>query len=56
MKTNVSVMGLFEKLQSWLYILEYEPFDEACFQQAIFSIKNICLNALPEAQHFYSSL
>jgi hypothetical protein len=56
MKTNVSVMGLLEKLQSWLDVVEYEPFDEARFRQAILSIKTICLDALPEARHFYSTL
>jgi signal transduction histidine kinase/CheY-like chemotaxis protein len=56
MKTNVSVMGLSEKLNSYLDELEYEMFDEAHFQQNISSIKTICLNALPEARHFYSTL
>jgi CheY-like chemotaxis protein len=56
MKTNVSIMGLSEKLSSYLDELEYEPFDQAHFQQIILSIKNICLNALPEARHFYSTL
>jgi CheY-like chemotaxis protein len=56
MKTNASVMGLSENLQSYLDVLEYEPFDETHFQQIILSIKTICLNALPEARHFYSTL
>jgi CheY-like chemotaxis protein len=56
MKTNVSVMGLSQKLQPYLDALEYELFDEAGFQQIILSIKTICLNALPEARHFYSTL
>jgi len=56
MKTNVSVMGLLEKLKPWLDELEYESFDEAHFQQIILSVKTICLNALPEARHFYSTL
>jgi signal transduction histidine kinase/DNA-binding response OmpR family regulator len=56
MKTNVSVMGLSEKLQPYLDLLEFEPFDESRFQQSILSIKTICLNALAEARHFYSML
>jgi signal transduction histidine kinase/CheY-like chemotaxis protein len=56
MKTNVSVMGLTEKLQSHLDELEYKSFDEAHFEQIILSIKTICLNAMPEAIHFYSTL
>jgi signal transduction histidine kinase/FixJ family two-component response regulator len=56
MKTNVSVMGLTEKLQSHLDELEYESLDEAHVEQIILSIKTICMNALPEARHFYSTL
>lgn len=56
MKTNVSVMGLSENLQSYLDELEYEPFNDAHFQQIILSIKTICLNAIPEVRHFYSTL
>ena len=56
MKTNVSVMGLSEKLHSFLDELESASFDEAHFQQIISSIKTICLDALPEARHFYSTL
>jgi signal transduction histidine kinase/ActR/RegA family two-component response regulator len=56
MKTNVSVMGLSEKLQFYLDELEYAPFDDIHFRQTILAIKTICLNALPEARHFYSTL
>ena len=56
MKTNVSVMGLSKKLQSYLDELENAPFDEAHFRQIILSIKTICLSALPEARQFYSTL
>jgi signal transduction histidine kinase/CheY-like chemotaxis protein len=56
MKTNVSIMGLSEKLQSYLDELENAPFDEAQFQQIILSIKTICLSAMPEARQFYSTL
>jgi hypothetical protein len=56
MKTNVSVMGLSEKFQPWLDTVEYEVFGEARFLQAISSIKALCQDALPEAQHFYASL
>ncbi len=56
MRTNVSVMGLLEKLQLYLDELEYEPFEEARFQQAISSVKTTCMDALPEAHHFYTTL
>jgi signal transduction histidine kinase/CheY-like chemotaxis protein len=56
MKTTISVMGLSEQLQSWLDELEYQPFEEAHFQRIIFSVKTICLNALPEARDFLFSL
>jgi signal transduction histidine kinase/DNA-binding NarL/FixJ family response regulator len=56
LKTNVSVMGLLERLQSYLDELEYEPFDGPRFQQSILSIKTICLKALAEARHFYFML
>jgi signal transduction histidine kinase/CheY-like chemotaxis protein len=56
MKTNVSVMGLLEGLQPYLDELEYEPFDELKFMQAISAIKTVCLAALPEARHFYNTL
>jgi len=56
MRTNVSVMGLLEKLQSYLDELEHEPFDESRFQQSILSIKTICLKALAEARYFYAVL
>ncbi len=56
MRTNVSVMGLLERLQTYLDELEYEPFDECHFQLSVLSIKTICLKALAEARHFYSML
>ncbi|HXB45745.1 MAG TPA: ATP-binding protein [Puia sp.] len=56
MKTNVSVMGLSERLHPYLDELEYELFDEAHFEQIILSIKTICMQALPEARHFYSTI
>jgi signal transduction histidine kinase/CheY-like chemotaxis protein len=56
MKTNISVMGLSEKLQPYLDLLEFEPFDESRFRQSILTLKTICLNALSEATHFYSAL
>jgi signal transduction histidine kinase/CheY-like chemotaxis protein len=56
MKTNISVMGLSEKLQSYLDEIEYDPFDETHFHQLISSVNEICLNALPEARHFYSTI
>jgi hypothetical protein len=56
MKTNISVMGLSEKLQAALDTLEYEPFDEAHFNNIILFVKTVCVTALPEARHFYSTL
>jgi signal transduction histidine kinase/CheY-like chemotaxis protein len=56
MKTNISVMGLSEKLQSYLDELEYNPFNEEHFHQIISSVNEICGNALPEALHFYSTI
>ena len=56
MKTNVSIMGLTEKLQPYLDELEYEPFDEGRFQHTMISVKTICMNALPDARHYYSTL
>jgi len=56
MKTNVSIMGLTEKLQPYLDVLEYEPFDEGRFQLTMISVKTICMNALPDARHYYSTL
>lgn len=31
-------------------------FDENKFQKAVLSVKTMCMNALPEARHFYDSL
>lgn len=56
MKTNVSVMGLSDRLQPLLDVLENEAFEESHFQHIVSSIKTICLKALPEAKHFYSTL
>jgi len=56
MRTDVAIMGLLERVQPFLDALEYETFDEQKFQKAVLSVKTICLNALPEARHFYSSL
>jgi signal transduction histidine kinase/CheY-like chemotaxis protein len=54
MRSDVAIMGLLEKLQSHLDVLEYEPFDETNFQKAISAVRDICLQALPEARHFYA--
>jgi hypothetical protein len=51
----VAIMGLLEKMQPFLDTLEYHTFDEHKFQEAFLSVKTICLNALPEARHFYAS-
>ena len=56
MRTDVAIMGLLERMQLFLDILEYEAFDEQKFQKAVLSVKTICLDALPEARHFYASL
>jgi signal transduction histidine kinase/DNA-binding response OmpR family regulator len=56
MRTDVAIMGLLERVQPFLDALEYEPFDEQKFQKAVLSVKTICVNALPEARHFYASL
>jgi signal transduction histidine kinase/ActR/RegA family two-component response regulator len=56
MRSDVAIMGLLEMLQSYLDVLEYEPFDEIKFQQVISAVRAICLQALPEARHFYASL
>jgi len=56
MRSDVAIMGLLEMLQSYFDVLEYEPFDETTFQQVISAVRTICLQALPEARHFYASL
>ena len=56
MRSDVAIMGLLEMLQSYLDVLEYETFDETKFQQVISAVRAICLQALPEARHFYTSL
>jgi signal transduction histidine kinase/CheY-like chemotaxis protein len=52
MRSDVAIMGLLDKLAHFLDVLEYEPFDEAVFRQAISSVKGIYLLALPEARQF----
>ena len=56
MRSDVAIMGLLEMLQSYLDVLEYEPFNETTFQQVVSAVKTICLQALPEARHFYANL
>jgi signal transduction histidine kinase/CheY-like chemotaxis protein len=55
MRSDVAIMGLLDKLAPYLDMLEYEPFDNESFSQAISSVKAISLQALPEARHFLSS-
>jgi signal transduction histidine kinase/DNA-binding response OmpR family regulator len=55
MRSDVAIMGLLEMLQSYLDVLEYEPFDETKFRQIISAVRAICLQALPEVRHFYAS-
>jgi signal transduction histidine kinase/ActR/RegA family two-component response regulator/HPt (histidine-containing phosphotransfer) domain-containing protein len=56
MKTSVSIMGLTDKLQSHLDILEYGSQVDEALGTHISAIKMICTNALQEARHFYSTL
>lgn len=56
MKTSVSVMGLTEKLQPYLDILEQEDTDEDTLWNTIVAVQHICIPALKEARHFYSTL
>jgi signal transduction histidine kinase/FixJ family two-component response regulator len=56
MRSDVAIMGLLEKLQPFLDLLERETFDEQPVQNAVISVKTICGNALPEARHFYATL
>ena len=56
MISDVAIMGLLEKLRPFLDQLEQEAFDAQKFQNAIFSVKTVCLNALPEARDFYATL
>ncbi|HWK08056.1 MAG TPA: response regulator [Puia sp.] len=56
MRTNVSIMGLLDKLQGYLDVLEYEPWEDLRFRQVLLSVKAICLGALPEARDFYATL
>jgi signal transduction histidine kinase/DNA-binding response OmpR family regulator len=56
MRTDVAIMGLLEKMQPFLDMLEYEAFDEQMFQKAVLSVKTICMNALPEVRQFHASL
>lgn len=57
MKTSVSVMGLTEKLQPHLDILEQQDnTDESMLLTHIKAVQHICIPALKEARHFYASL
>jgi len=56
MRTDVAIMGLLGRVEAFLDVLEYDSFDEDEFQNAILSVKAICLTALPEARRFYGSL
>lgn len=56
MKTSVSVMGLTEKLQPHLDVLEQEDTDENTLWTNIMSVQHICIPALKEARHFYATL
>ncbi len=56
MKTSVSVMGLTEKLQPYLDILEQEDADEETLWNNIKAVQHVCIPALKEARHFYTTL
>jgi signal transduction histidine kinase/DNA-binding response OmpR family regulator len=56
MKTSVSVMGLTEKLQPYLDILEQEDTDETTLWNNIKAVQHVCIPALKEARHFYTTL
>ncbi len=56
MRSDVAILGLLDKLQTYLDVLEYEPFDETVFRRVISEVKTICLGALPEARHLLSSV
>jgi signal transduction histidine kinase/CheY-like chemotaxis protein len=56
MKTSTSIMGLSERLQGSLDQLEYEELPDETLQERIAFIRTVCLNALQEARHFYSTL
>jgi CheY-like chemotaxis protein len=56
MRSDVAVLGLLEELQPYLDILEFELFDEIKFREAILFVKTVCLNALQEARHYYTTL
>lgn len=55
-KTTVSVMGLNEKLQSFLDKLEYENLDEEMFNTNFTSISSVCHAAVKEARLFLTTL
>ncbi len=55
MKTTISVMGLNERLAPYLDALEYETLQEAQAIEKLSAIKDICSNALIEANEFLES-
>jgi CheY-like chemotaxis protein len=56
MRTDVAIMGLLGRVETFLDVLEYDSFGEDEFQAAVLSLKTICLTALPEVRRFYGSL
>jgi hypothetical protein len=56
MKTTISVMGLNEKLKSFLDALEYEDLDEELFKSNFESLQFICKAAITEAHQFHATL
>jgi signal transduction histidine kinase/ActR/RegA family two-component response regulator len=56
MRTDVAIMGLLERMEAFLDVLEYETFDEHRFREAVLSVKALCVSALPEVRQFYGSL
>lgn len=55
MKTTISVMGLNERLQPYLDILEYGDLKEQIFKVNYKLITSVCLAAVEEANHFLNT-
>ncbi|MFM9911172.1 MAG: response regulator [Chitinophagaceae bacterium] len=56
MKTTISVMGLNEKLETYLDSLEYEKQGEFSFSKNFQTIKLICEGAVDDAKQFYNTM
>lgn len=56
MKTTISVMGLNDKLNGLLDLMEYEAVSEERFRSIFFSLQSICEAAINEACRFSAAL